>query len=182
MRVCVFAILILSAATGLFANQQEGIQKVPIETLIADLGSGDGAKRATATKEIFRRGKAVLPDLKKAGAKQLAPAGGTLHARRLDMVYSVLEGLPPDQPNTQVGYLTDVFGLYVEKGTTKEEILAMSKKYGCKVNGKFNLEGRPSCNFGIGKGQSLEAVIQQVLADEAKVISINLQYVERTIK
>jgi hypothetical protein len=160
----------------------EEIGEFPINSLISDLSSEAGAKRVAASAEILRRGKVVLPDLKKAGAKQLAPAGGTLHTRRLDMVYSAMEGFPPDLPGTQVGYLTDAFGLYVEKGTTEEEILAMSKKYGCKLDGKLNLEGRPSIKFGIGKGQSLERVIQQVLANEPKVITINLYYIERTIK
>ena len=174
-------LLLWATASGLVVTQTSA-EKMTIETLITDLGSADGAKRIATTAEIFRRGKTVLPDLKKAGAKQLAPAGGTLHTRRLDMVYSVMEGFPPDQPRTQVGYLTDAFGLYVEKGTTEEELLAISKKYGCKLEGKFNLEGRPSIMFRIGKGQSLERVIQQVLANEPKVITINLYYIERTIK
>lgn len=98
------------------------------------------------------------------------------------MVYSVMDGFPPDQPRTPVGYLTDSFGVYAEEGTSEAEIQAMSKRYGCMIDGKFNLEGRPSCKFDIAKGRSLEKVIQQILANEPKVITINLYYVERTIK
>ena len=72
---------------------------LPINSLISDLDSKDGAKRVSASAEIFRRGKAVLPDLKKAGAKQVAPVGASVDGtRRLDIVYSVLEGFPPNLP------------------------------------------------------------------------------------
>src|SRR5437899_9486901 len=114
MRVFGTAILTL-AATGWLAGQEAG-QKMPIENLIGDLSSDDGAKRIAASAEIFRRGKDVLPDLKKAGAKQVAPAGATLDTRRLDMVYSVMEGFPPTPPRVVGGYITDKFGLLVEKG------------------------------------------------------------------
>ena len=155
---------------------------MPIEPLIAALASADGAKRVAATAEIFRRGKAVLPDLKKAGAKQVAPAGATIDGtRRLDMVYSVLEGFPPNGPRTVAGYNTDAFGVHVEKGTTEQDVLTVCKKYGCTLNGKFNIEFRPSCYFRLGKGQTLEEIIRQVLTNEPKVTTINLNYVERKL-
>ena len=179
MRVFGTAIVILGAI-GWVTGQEAG-QKMPIENLIGDLGSDDGAKRIAASAEIFRRGKDVLPDLKKAGAKQVAPGGATLDTRRLDMVYSVMEGFPPTPPRAVGGYMTDKFGLLVEKGTTGDEVQKMSEKYKCTLDGKFNIEHRPSCYFQIGKGQSLEEVIRQVLVNEPKVIKINLNYFMRKL-
>src|SRR5476651_834055 len=104
-------IIVTLAATGWLIAGQEGGQKMSMEMLINDLSSGDGGKRTAATKELFRRGKAVLPDLKKAGAKQVAPTGATLDTKRLDIVYSVIEGFPPNPPDARSGYKTDSFGL-----------------------------------------------------------------------
>jgi hypothetical protein len=95
------------------------------------------------------------------------------------MVYSVLQGFPPNQPKALAGYITDKFGLHVEKGTTEEEIRKMATKHGCSLQGKFNLDFRPSCYFQIGPRQSLAEVIRQVLSGEPKVRTINLNYYER---
>jgi hypothetical protein len=166
------------AATGWLLAGHEAAQKMSIEMLINDLSSGDGGKRTAATKEIFRRGKVILPDLEKAGAKQVAPAGATLDTKRLDMVYSVLEGFPPNPPNARGGYKTDSFGLHVEKGTPEDEIQKMCKKYGCTLVGKFTPASLPSCYLKIGPGPALEALIQQILSAEPKVTTINLNYFE----
>jgi hypothetical protein len=182
LKVVGIGIVIMAASGWLFAQQREAGQKLSIEILINDLGSGDGAKRTAATKEIFRRGKDVLPDHKKASAKQVAPAGATIDGtRRLDIVYSVLAGLPPTPPRDVVGYRTDKFGLHLEKGMTTEEVQKMSQKYKCTLDGKLHNESKPNCDFLIGKGQSLEEVIRQILVNEPKVITINLSYFERKL-
>lgn len=163
-------------------RKADDVSNLATETLIGDLTSPNGAKRVPASAELFRRGKDVLPALKKAGAKQVAPAGATIDGtRRLDMIYSVLEGFPPNTPKTVAGYNTDAFGVHVEKGTTEEDILAIAKRHGCMLNGKFNAEFRPSCYFRLGKGQSLEGTIRQILVNEPKVVTINLNYVERKL-
>jgi hypothetical protein len=167
------------AATGWLLAGHEAAQKMSIERLINDLASGDGGKRTAASAEIFRRGKDVLPDLKKAGAKQVAPVGGTVDGtRRVDMVYSVLEGFPPNPPKARAGYRSDTFGLHVEKGTTADDIQKICQKYQCTLVGKFSTESRPSCYLKIGPGPALEAVIQQILSAEPKVTTINLNYFE----
>jgi len=79
------------------------------------------------------------------------------------------------------GYIPDKFGLLVEKSTTADEIQKMSQKYRCTLDGKFNIELRPSCYFLIGKGQSLEDVIRQILVNEPNVIKINLIYFMRKL-
>ena len=82
-----FGITVLTlAATGWLVACQEAAQKMFIEMLINDLSSGDGGKRTAATKELFRRGKDVLPDLKKAGAKQVALTGATLDTKPISRV------------------------------------------------------------------------------------------------
>jgi hypothetical protein len=163
-------------------KKQEEVKKMATETLIGNLTSSDGATRVAASAELFRRGKDVLPDLKKAGAKQVAPAGATIDGtRRLDMIYSVLEGFPPNTPKTVAGYNTDAFGVHVEKGTTEDDVQAMAKRRGCALNGKFNAEFRPSCYFRLGKGHTLEKTIRQVLVSEPKVVTINLNYIERKL-
>jgi hypothetical protein len=160
-----------------FAGGEAG-RKMSIEMLINDLNSGDGGKRAAAAAEIFRRGKAVLPDLKKAGAKQVAPLEGGIGTRRVDMVYSVLEGFPANQPDARAGYKTHSFGLHVEKGTTAEDIRKICQKYECTLAGKFRVDSSPSCYLQKGPGPTLEAVIQMILSGEPKVTTINLNYFE----
>jgi hypothetical protein len=174
---CIVAIIVTTVA-GIAKG--DDADKTPIETLITQLASEDGGKRVAATVEIFRRGKAALPDLKKAGAKQVAPVGASVDGtRRLDMVYSVLEGFPPNHPQASAGYITDKFGLHVEKGTTEEMIREIAKKHSCTLQGKFNPEFRPSCYVQIGPRQTLAEVIGRVLATEPKVKTINLNYFDK---
>jgi hypothetical protein len=148
---------------------------MPIEKLLAALDSADGNERAAATAEIFRRGKDVLPDLRKAGAKQIAPTGGTTATRRLDMVFSLLEGLPPNIPNALAGYGPDSFGLHVAEKTTAADVAAMGKKYGFTLAGDFRDDGRPNCYVQISKG-SLAEVLTRLLSEEPKVTTVNLNY------
>jgi hypothetical protein len=179
LRFVGVGIVIVAASGWLSARQREAGQKLSIETLINDSASVDGAKRIAASAEIFRRGKDVLPALKKAGAKQIAPVGGTVDGtKRLDMMYSVLEGFPPNPPKARAGYKTDTFGLHVEKGTTADDIQKVCQKYQCTLVGKFSTESRPNSYLKIGPGPALEAVIQQILSAEPKVTTINLNYFE----
>jgi hypothetical protein len=172
------SVLVL-AATGWRASGHEDVKKMPIESLIGDLSSADGTKRTAATAELFRRGKDVLPGLKKAGAKQVAPFGGSVDGtRRLDMVYSVIEGFPPNPPKARAGYTTNSFGLHVEHGAKEEDIQKICKTHQCTLSGKFTTEGRPNCYLQIAPGKTLEAVIQQILSTEPKVTTINLNVVE----
>ncbi len=54
----------------------------------------------------------------------------------------------------------------------------MGKKYGLRLTGDFRSEGRPNCYVAIEENKSLPAVIQAVLCNEPKVVSINLNYFE----
>ena len=151
MKLVGVTIVTLAAAGWLIAGQED-IQKMPIEMLINDLSSGQGAKRIVASASLPpRQGDSTRSQ--KAGAKQVAPVGGTVDGtRRLDMVYSALEGFPLNQPKARAGYRTDNFGLHVEKGTTAEDIQKICQKYECTPIGKFSTESRPSCYLKIGPG------------------------------
>jgi hypothetical protein len=170
-------VMVVMAAGWLSAGQQENGQKVPTEALIDDLASTDNAKRTAATATLFGQGKAVLADLKKAGAKPVAPFG--LSGKRLDMVYSILEGLPANVPGALSGYRTDSFGLHVERGTTAEDVDKLCQKYKLSVSGKFFPDASPNCYVTMQKGAVLEDVIRQILSREPKVVTITLNYFER---
>jgi hypothetical protein len=149
----------------------------PIGILAAELESADGRTRLAATKDIFGGGKAAVQDLEKAGAKPIAPAG-TINPRRLDVVYSLLKGLPPNPPTARSGYKTDSFGLHLEVLGSQADVERMGKQYGFSLTGTFGKAARPNCYVTLEKGKSLSEVMQAVLTSEAKVITLNLNYFE----
>jgi uncharacterized protein (TIGR03067 family) len=159
----------------------ENIGKMSVEVLIATFESTDGKERAAATAELFRRGKEVLPTLRKFGAKQIAPTGGTVDGtRRRDIVSSLLEGLPANKPQALAGYRTDSFGLHVDQKTTAADVEAMGKKYGFAILGDFRApaDGNPNCYVRIRMG-SLSEVITRLLSEAPEVTTVNLNYFEK---
>src|SRR5262249_21375761 len=106
---------------------------IPVETLIRDLGSEDGAKRVAASRELLRRGKAVLKDLETAGAKEVvpivAPTDKQPATRRLDLVYSLIRGLPRVDPKSQMGIRQDRITLRLRKGVTRAEFDRMARQF-----------------------------------------------------
>jgi hypothetical protein len=153
------------------AKASEPPEKMSVEQLVADLDSADGAKRVAATKEIFRRGKAIVKDLEKAGAK---PAQ-TIQPPRRDTVYSLLEGSFPGR------YTTGHFGIHVSQGVTRKDVGEMGKKYGFSLSDDalFHDTGHPNCYVALAGGKSLTDVLRQVLSEEPRVVTVNLNYVER---
>jgi hypothetical protein len=175
-----FAVAVLLAAcAGVATAQDDPSKPATVEKLIADLNSADGAVRTAATRELFARGKAVLPDLKKAGAKQITPFGTVDGTRRIDAVYSLIEGLQPNLPRARAGYTSDSFGLHVAAGTTADDVAAMAKKYGFTPAGDFRADTRPNVYVKLAPGKPLEDVLKRILAEEPKATTINLNYVER---
>jgi RNA polymerase sigma-70 factor (ECF subfamily) len=154
------------------------LMMAPLDTVIAQLDAADGTVRVAATQEIFRRGKEVLPLLKKAGATQVAPFGGTITTRRLDMIYSLLEGLPPSPPAPAAGYQEDAFGLHVTPDTTQAAAVAMGEKHGFLLQTKLSLDANPSCYCTIKPGKTLAAVLRDLLTSEPSVTTVNLNYRE----
>ncbi len=154
-------------------------EKPTLDKLIPDLTAADAKTRVAATKELFRRDEEALPALKKAGAKQIAPSGGTTDTSRLDMVYSLIEGFPPNPPNARGGYTTDSFGLHIVPGTTAEDVAALGKTYGFKIAGPFAADGAPNCYVSLAKGACMAEVMRKLLAKEPKVATLNLNYFEK---
>jgi hypothetical protein len=179
--VCTLAALTLHGrATGQGAGKDGGadLTKAPLDRLVADLDSVDGKVRVAATREIFRRGQDALAGLRKVGAKQVAPFGGTIAPRRLDVVYSLIQGLPPNPPGARSGYRTDSFGLHVDQGTALQDVEAMGKKYGFSPSSTFRADSRPSCYVRLDQGKALEEVMRRVLTEEPRVRTVNLNYFE----
>ena len=149
----------------------------PVKDLIADLSSADGPKRLAATKALFALDGNALEPLKQAGAKQISPFG-TIDTSRLDMVYSLLDGLKPNPPGKRAGYTPNGLGLRVEAGCTRDEVAKMGVKYGFEISGVFTADGVPNCYVTLKAGKVLADVLKAVLAGEEKVVSANLNYFE----
>jgi len=153
-------------------------QEELLKELIAALERENGARRVAATKAIFELGEKALEPLKEAGAKQISPFG-TIDTRRIDMVYSLLEGLRPSKPNAMAGYTQSGFGLRVDEGCTRDDVEAMGKKFGFTIEGQFTAGAAPTCYVMLKEGKKLEEVLKAVLSEETKVRSANLNYYER---
>src|SRR5262249_22520037 len=123
-----------------------------------------------ATRELFRRGKAVADDLKKAGAKQPQ----TIATRSLDLVYSLIVGLEPGN------YTKNSFGINVEKGSTEEAVQKLGKMNGFNVSDQFRPDTVPNCYVMLEAGKSLVDVMKAILTTEAQVLSLNLNYYEKS--
>jgi len=161
------------------AAQSAATTRPDVANLIFDLSDDDGQVRLAATKAIFALGKDAIEPLQKCGAKQVSPFGSII-TRRIDMVYSLLDGLKPNQPargpKDASGYLLDGFGIRVEKGVTGEDVAKMGEKYGFVISGKFRADSRPQCIVNLKPGKNLADVLKAILLDEPKVISVNLIY------
>lgn len=148
-----------------------------VKKLIADLSSDSGPKRVAATKALFALGREALEPLKEAGAEQVSPFG-VADTRRIDMVYSLLDGLKPNPVPPRAGYRTDGFGLRVEPDCTRDELKKMGEKYGFTLAGDYRADGRPSCYVKLAAGKDLVDVLEAILSEEPRVISVNLNYFE----
>ena len=148
-----------------------------IARLIADLSSEDGPVKVAATKAIFALGRDALEPLAKAGAKQVS-AFGTVGSRRIDMIYSLLDGLKPNPAGARAGYKTDSFGLQVEWGCgcTKEDVVKMGERHGFVIRGDYRADATPTCYVKLKPGKDLADVLKAVLSEEPQIISVNLDY------
>jgi hypothetical protein len=148
----------------------QDISRLSVEKLVQMMESSNGVDRAAASAELFRRGRKVLTDLQAAGAKII----GTLNPPRLDVVYSLIQGLPPGQ------YRTDSFGLHLEPNTSRKDIIRMGEKYGFVLPHEepFHTDHVPNCYVRLKPGKQLGAVLRDLLSNEPLVITINLNYYE----
>lgn len=149
-----------------------------VTNLIPHLDADDGEKRAAATQAILHAGTGAIEPLETVGAKQISPFG-TLETRRIDMVYSLIVGLQPNQVGAKAGYKSDGFGIKFEATATKADVVEMGKRYGFVLDGAFTADGQPNCYVKLAKNQDLHAVLKALLAEETSVISVNLAYFEQ---
>ena len=146
-----------------------------ITKLITDLSSDDGKVRVAATKAIFALGKDALEPLKKAGAKQITPSGPESE-RRIDIVYSLLDGLKENPVGHHTGYRTGSFDVRVEKGCTQQDVAEMGENYGFTICGPFTPDSTPSCCVQVRLDKNFGDVLKTVLSEEPKFISVKLNY------
>ncbi|MCX7993699.1 MAG: hypothetical protein N2651_08525 [Fimbriimonadales bacterium] len=156
---------------GAQPSTPQPFERLTVAQLVRLLSSKDGRERAAATKELFRRGRRIAPDLRKAGAKPIA----TVSPPRLDVVYSLIQGLP------QGNYRTDSFGLHMEPKTSREEVEALGEKYSFVLPPEepFDTRYAPNCYVRLRRGVQLEAILRALLSNEPKVVTVNLNYYER---
>ncbi|MEQ8791653.1 MAG: hypothetical protein RIC55_35650 [Pirellulaceae bacterium] len=180
MRYAIAAVLVaglLLSDRVLHADSGPDGKQVELVNVIEELGSEDGPRRVAATKAIFQAGEAGQAALQKAGAKQVSPFG-SIRARRLDVVYSLLAGLRENADGALAGYKRDSFGLHLEPGVTEQDVIKLGRQYGFTLSGTFNPDGRPQCYVKLTKGRKLETVLQAILSIEPTVVSVNLNYFE----
>src|SRR5262249_1955700 len=144
----------------------------PVPVLVAELDSADGRLRVEATKELFRRGPAVLKELESAGAKPVTPADGKAGARRPGVGYSLLEGVPADTRRDRIPLRFDIY-------TTEEMVDRMGEAYGFRfaaLEERHPLAGAvPVSDMGLAEGKKPEDVLRAVLGSEARVVTAGLR-------
>lgn len=160
--------------TGPAATTGPATTQGTITKWIADLSSADGKTRIAATKALFALGEDALVPLKQAGAKQITPKPGGTLGGRIDIVYSLLEGLTHD-PVAKAGYRADFFLLEVDKGLTADDMTKMGQRCGFTIKARnFTPDGY--CGAYPLAGKEFVAVLKAILSDEPTVISVQLTY------
>jgi hypothetical protein len=160
----------VEVANSLLPTEVQNLSSLRISDLAAQLVSGTADQRVQATAEVLRRGVSAVPELLAAGAQ---PMSG-LSPRRLDVLYSILSA------HRDGRYRTNSFGLHVEPGTTRQEIISMGERYGFVLPDEQSIEiaNAPCCYVMIREGGELWEAIARVLSTEAKVNTVNLNYIE----
>lgn len=154
-----------------------GINLPPVELAIRELDSSDGKAQASATKLVFLYGKKALEPLRKAGAKQVSP-NKTESLRRIDMVYSLIDGLKweKDSPDNIVGLDKHRLKLDLKEGVTKEDIKRLGEKYGFEETRKYWKAPRPHVFVKLDARKNMEDVIRALLVNEPGVNTVAFEY------
>jgi hypothetical protein len=170
------------------------LSKVSVEDLARDLSSEDGARRVLASRELLRRRKYsqdILKDLEKAGAKEVLPIVSPTEkqpmTRRLDLVYSLIRGLPRVDPKSQMGIRMNRFTLRLDKGVTRAEFDRMERQYKFGLHSEkqdmFRPDAATVCDVVITEewepaartpSEKLEQAVEEILTTEPRVETISL--------
>lgn len=145
--------------------------QMDVSALVRSANASEPSARLTATRELLRRGEAILPELASLGVKPMA----TIAPPRADVIYSLIQGLSPGP------YLKDSFGLHVDGDVNQEQITEMGKQYGFRLPQPNAVRpgAAPTCYVQLLPGRELAAVFEEILTHEARVSTVNLNYFER---
>jgi len=143
-----------------------------VATLLRQANGSNPAARLAATKKLFQLGPAIAPQLEHAGAKPMR----TVSAPRGDVIYSLLHG-----ELDQAGAAPDSFGLHVDGNVSAHDIERMGLAHGFRLPPQSNCrpELSPACYVQLLPGRHLADVLRNLLTTEARVTTVNLNYIER---
>jgi len=162
----------LAVVVGAMSTHAADWPRASVATLLQAANGGDPGARLAATRELFRRGPTILPQLARAGAKPMT----TVSPPRGDVVYSLLQGGPDAAGATQVS-----FGLHVDAQVTAADIASMGSAYGFRAiqGSACRPELAPACYVQLLPGKRLPDVLRALLTHEPRVATVNLNIVER---
>jgi hypothetical protein len=148
------------------------MSRMPVASLLRLANGSDPAARLAATRELFRRGRNILPELERAGAKPMA----TVSPARGDVIYTLLEG----HLNT-AGASPDSFGLHVDAKLTARDVQRIGLAHGFRLtpDSPCRPGASPSCYVHLLPGKDLAGVLRGILTTEPDVATVNLNYIER---
>jgi len=143
-----------------------------VATLLRQANGSDPAARLAATQKLFQLGPAVAPQLERAGAKPMR----TVSAPRGDVIYSLLRS-----DISQAGAAPDSFGVHVDANVSAHDIERMGIAHGFRLIPQSDCRPNlsPACYVQLLPGRRLADVLRSLLTTEARVTTVNLNYVER---
>lgn len=169
----VFFTLVLPYAHSASTDKSvsKSLSNSSVETLIDMLHSNAknlGYQRLVATRELLQRGKSILPALKLAGAKPMA----TTRPSRLDVIYTLIEGIEPG------AYRQDSLGIHFEPTLSREGLVDMGRRQGFVVpeNSIHQKTESPMVYVTLNPRMRLEDVMRNILIEEPTVTTLNLNY------
>jgi len=132
-----------------------GLAQWETSRLIESLESSSQAARRAASVELFRRGRAVLPDFEMLNPRRIDIRTKT----RTSIVYHLIKGLEPDQ------YKDDEIYLWLTNETDRQEIIRMGRRRGfiLKDDDRFGSDGSVSCYVKLLPGKKLATVMKEIL-------------------
>jgi hypothetical protein len=144
--------------------------QLDIAKLITDLSSEDGHARVAATRAIFALDKDALEPLARAGAQQIGL--GHWDILRIDIVYSLLDGLNPHGHDHAKGeFRATRFLIYAEKTCTQEDVAEMGERHGFTTDGTSPPGKNLRYWVKLKPGKKLVTVLKAILLEEPQVIS-----------
>jgi hypothetical protein len=148
------------------------VSRMPVASLLRDANGSEPAARLSATRELFRRGPAIVPQLEHAGARPMT----TISPPRGDVIYSLLKGGLSTR-----NAAPDSFGLHVDANVTVKDVERMGRTHGFRITPDSQCRPglSPACYVHLLPGKRLGDVFREILTNEAHVTTVNLNYVLR---